>query len=154
MTHKNFLRSIITALLWLPFCAFGYSQMQIDMFEGKWQIEGKEAFEEWTMINTDSLSGKGFKMIGGNKIISEYLAIYKQGSDFYYSARVPNQNQGAAILFKWKETDDSCECFENPEHDFPQRIRYCFGENGTLSAYVSDLDGKGFTINFNKAAHD
>jgi hypothetical protein len=66
--------------------------------------------------------------------------------EFYYSARVLNQNEGNTIAFKWKGTEDNCELFENPGHDFPQRIKYCFKEGDILNVFVSDMEGNGFQI--------
>ncbi len=49
--------------------------------------------------------------------------------------------------------DGKVAVFENPDHDFPQRIRYALAEDGTLSATISDHAGtKSETFRFRRAA--
>ena len=150
MIRKLILRPLLSTFMLIAICHTGKAQLDISQFVGQWQINDKPSFEEWAMITDDSLSGKGYKLVQTEQVISEYLSVFRDGADYYYSARVPTQNNGKAILFKWIHTEDSCEIFENPDHDFPQRIKYCFLNDASIKVFVSSLDGRGFDLMLSK----
>ena len=58
----------------------------------------------------------------------------------------------ATALFPVVEFTDSTIAFENPEHDFPQRIRYARRSGDSLFAAISGTArGRARTINFEYA---
>lgn len=64
----------------------------------------------------------------------ESLKIERKDGSIFYVASVPH-NPGP-VEFKLIELSEKHVVFENPEHDFPQRISYTLNANGTLDARV------------------
>ena len=92
---------------------------------GNWKtIKGTSTYESWKAENDTLYTGTGYRLYGTDTIISEYLKLVKRGDRFIYSASVPDQNKGRTVSF-WlvSNTADSI-VFENPNHDFPNRITY------------------------------
>ncbi len=127
-----------------------FAQDIMNDIQGKWKLQDKDTYEEWYLNDDNILEGSSFRIMQGTKVVSEYLKLFKEEDTMYYSAQVLNQNEGKAIRFAFKETKDRCTSYENPEHDFPKRIEYCFVDESTLKVNVSDMGNKGFTLLFEK----
>ena len=73
----------------------------------------------------------------------EALALIAMGNDVFYLARPP-QNSGP-VAFRLTEASDEHAVFENPAHDFPQKLHY--RRNGdVLRIEVSGETGQDFTL--------
>ena len=107
---------------------------------GKWQIEGKEEFEQWEIDEDGEMVGKSFKIESGQEIVWETMSIHDVAGKLSLLATVPTQNDGKAITFLGTIQEGGYLLFANPAHDFPQRIEYC--PAGTKMLRVSVL-GKG-----------
>ncbi len=112
----------------------------LDFLEGHWRsAPGPEVSEEvWT-------DGAGGIHLGVNRSISgdraqafEYLRIVSDAAgDVQYCAQ---PGGGPGTCFRMVESGEHHAVFENPDHDFPQRIRYARSGN-LLTATISDLEG-------------
>jgi hypothetical protein len=89
-----------------------------------WQQETSRGpmFETWKIINDSLWKGKAYRLIESDTMILETLSIEIKGDNIYYIPVVPH-NEGA-VYFKQIEQSGDKVIFENPEHDFPQRIIY------------------------------
>ncbi len=81
--------------------------------------------------------------------IIEYLDITRNDDEIVYTASVPDQNQGSGIHFIQTRSDDTFS-FENPDHDFPQKIDYQMLTDTELIVKVSGGNKKGFAYVLNK----
>ncbi len=118
-----------------------------DFLIGNWKVENKEIYEEWEFVSEIELKGKSYKIINGKSEITEYLSITKKENKIVYSANVINQNDGHIIEFNLNFIDNKTYSFENPNHDFPQKIIYhIISENKLFVEVVGDND-KGFSFN-------
>ncbi len=103
------------------------SDTMIDALIGKWiddQSDDSTVFHEhWSRLNDRSLEGLGFVMLKNDTVFIEHLGIHRTDTGTFYSAQIPAQNEGKPVYFKLTSTSDSLS-FENPDHDFPQRIVY------------------------------
>jgi len=126
------------------------SQSAVDYLEGTWQVEGKENYEAWKKEADGSLSGEGYKIRNGQKVVSENLAIRKGEGTLVYEATVPDQNEGASVPFTLNTQVEGKWQFENPEHDFPTKIIYTKKEEDRVFVEVLGSDGKGFSFYMNR----
>lgn len=91
---------------------------------GTWknQSSARNAFESWEKEDKQAMVGRGYTVEGGDTTVSEMLQLEEKDGDIFYIATVP-QNPGP-VYFKLVKMDEGEFVFENPEHDFPNRIIY------------------------------
>jgi hypothetical protein len=97
--------------------------------------------ERWIKIDDNKFEGESYTILNGDTVFSEKLMLEKKDNDVYYTA-VVNHNP-APVSFKMIEYSDKHAVFENPEHDFPQKISYKLQEDGSLLAYIEGKNSKG-----------
>lgn len=115
------------------------SNPDLSPFTGVWESKGG-IVEVWSPNDANGLRGRSFSIEGSDTIQLEMLAIRKVRGNWYYVARVMTQNEGKEIFFKLLSADSLTYIFENPEHDYPQRIGYCFSMQGdSLTVYIETL---------------
>ena len=90
---------------------------------GTWKMEDKEVYEHWDLLKENTLKGISYILENGQWSVIEYLDITNIQNEILYCATVLNQNNGDPIFFKLIQSD-SLFVFENPYHDFPQKIVY------------------------------
>jgi len=110
--------------------------------------KGSQFNEMWLKPAGMSMIGVGRTVKGGKTVDFEFLRIEQRADGMYYVAR-PKANKDETA-FKLKSADAGVFVFENPEHDFPQRIIYKI--NGTaLTARIEGTEnGKVIGIDFPK----
>lgn len=117
---------------------------KLSFLKGTWKVEGRENYETWNMEKTQ-LIGESYKMVEGKKIVSETLKIEQSQDQIIYTATVLNQNNGAGIPFTLNTNITDQLSFENPEHDFPNKIQYKKLSENEIFVSVLGKDGKGFS---------
>ncbi len=108
---------------------------------GTWQRTGlpvgQSGYERWTRDGTRGFTGVGVSKRGDKTTFEEKLSIVIKDGDVYYVADTPQNPQ--PVHFKLTESSDTGFVFENPAHDFPQKIAYRRDGN-KLNARVSAGD--------------
>jgi hypothetical protein len=96
---------------------------QLSWMAGSWGSgpEGVETEEHWTSARAGSLLGMNRTLKGDKTVAFEFLRIEARPDGIFYLASPGGR---PATPFKLKETSKQKAVFENPEHDFPQRILY------------------------------
>lgn len=86
--------------------------------------------------------------VKGSKTISfEFLRIIENETGIYYISK-PSENK-EETAFKLIKFNNNEVVFENPEHDFPQRIIYKLEKGTSLFARIEGKkNGKEMGINF------
>jgi hypothetical protein len=109
---------------------------------GAWQTAtgGRAQIEEyWMPPAGGSMLGISRTVAGEKTVEYEYLRIEKRGEDIFYvaspGARCP------ATDFKLTRVSNQEAVFENPQHDFPKRIIYRKGSDGSLTASIDAGEG-------------
>src|ERR1043166_3071175 len=109
---------------------------------GAWQTAtgGRAQIEEyWMPPAGGSMLGISRTVPGEKTVEYEYLRIEKRGEDIFYvaspGARYP------ATDFKLTRVSNQEAVFENPQHDFPKRIIYRKGSDGSLTASIDAGEG-------------
>ena len=106
-----------------------------EFLQGTWvQINSKEITEEtWTSNQGWSMRGVGRTLRDGKEVFGEQLTIEPRGAKFVYVARLAGQDE---VEFALVARGPNWVRFENPTHDFPQRIEY-HREGKRLRAEIS-----------------
>jgi hypothetical protein len=114
---------------------------------GCWAFEadGRRVEEHWLAPAGGSLMGVSRTVKGGKTVEYEFLQIRDLPEGVTYIAKPSNQPEAKFVLSS--KTGDEV-VFENPTHDFPQRIRYRL-QGDTLRARIEgNLNGKARGVDF------
>jgi len=122
----------------------------LSWISGCWQSENKErkssVTEYWTKMEGQSIFGVSRTIRGGKLADYEYLRIVQDEKGIFYIAKPKaNPTETAFKLVKLAGTE---AIFENPAHDFPQRIIYKL-DGTTMAARVEGTNnGKAMGFDF------
>ena len=95
--------------------------------------EGSAYHEQWMVPDGGAMLGMS-RTLSNQKVVSfEFLRIHQEDDGIYYTSIPSGQTQAS---FKLKSFADGKVVFENPDHDFPQRIVYTRGSDGGLLASI------------------
>jgi uncharacterized protein DUF6265 len=115
---------------------------------GCWRLEanGRTIEEQWLAPLGGSLMGVGRTVAGGKTVEYEFLQIRETADGLTYIAKPSGQAEASFKLLS-KTADEVV--FENPAHDFPQRIRYRRAGPDALHARIEGtMSGKSRGIDF------
>lgn len=97
----------------------------LDWLQGHWNRtglpEGRAGHEHWHAAD-GALVGVGVLQRNGSTVFEEKLRIETHEGEVFYVADVPGN--AAPVRFRMIEHSAASAVFENPSHDFPQRIAY------------------------------
>jgi hypothetical protein len=122
----------------------------LNRLAGQWEgIHGSGVYhEEWEIVNETVMKGRAYLIKKGEIINNELLKIHCDETGLYYTADVSHNS--APVSFKMTSSGINVNVFENPSHDFPQKITYEINENVSLKATVEAVkDGKTRKIEYN-----
>ena len=102
----------------------GPTLAELSWMSGSWSgtARGIEMEEHWTAPKGSSMIGIHRDVAKGRTASFEFLRIEQQGDQIVYLS-MPN-GRSPATPFPLKELSGTRVVFENPAHDFPQRIIY------------------------------
>lgn len=112
---------------------------------GNWQnISPQGHFQEnWKKINDTLFTGEGSLIAGNDTMFYETIRLEQRGTYLYYIAVVRGQNNNEPVSFRLTSYGNHQFIFQNPDHDYPQKITYIHGPGDSLFAEVSGMkDGK------------
>ena len=121
---------------------------QFSWMTGKWKGTANQTVlvEEWQPVKNNVLAGTGFAISGKDTTFAERLKIEQRGDDFYY---IPTLPKNGPVDFKFTGLKNDSIVFENPQHDFPQRIIYFQQSPEKMYACVDGIDkGSYFRVEF------
>lgn len=94
--------------------------------------------ETWTKENDSTLTGKSYFIKEAKDTIhSETIVLSQQGEDLLYIPTVKGQNNDEPVTFKMTSEAENTFTFENPAHDYPQKISYKKVSDTNLTATIS-----------------
>lgn len=102
--------------------------------------------ERWSPLAGNMMMGGAQTVKGDATLQFEYLRIVQDGSNVFYIAK-PSPNPGETS-FKAIKLGPQEVVFENPEHDFPQRIIYRRNGDNLAARIEGTNNGKTRGIDF------
>lgn len=141
---KNLMRAGVLGSVVIVASVMASDVTDLKWMSGCWYVEGKEADsgEMWTRPLGNMLLGVGHISEGGEVRSYEYMRIEERPSDGMYFVAKPSGQ--AEVEFRRTEMGEHRVVFENPTHDFPQRISYWLAEEGVMKAKVEARENGGF----------
>lgn len=123
----------------------------LQRLNGTWKRFGEPQYEKWAVDSSAALRGEGFRQNPDGALkTTEFLRIVRQDDgNIVYQATVPDQNDGATVDFPMTFFTTNSWSFENPEHDFPQKIEYWFQDERTLKITISG-NGESTALRYDK----
>jgi hypothetical protein len=133
----------LLAVFALPRSAVCGQLDSVAFIAGHWERQGKDGRvdEIWLPSAGGFLLGMSREVREGKKTLFEYLRIEERPDGVFY---VASPQGGPPTDFRLVKSEGSHAVFENPTHDFPQRIEYWMDGQG-LAAKISSLDEKSAT---------
>ena len=106
---------------------------------GEWQNNSAEgnASEIWEKKNDSTYAGKSYFIKGADTVSSEKISLEQNGDQVFYIPIVKGQNDGQPVKFTLTFSSGNRLIFENPAHDFPQKISYTQVTGDSLLAEIS-----------------
>ncbi len=106
---------------------------------GAWTCPAGDAMviESWAAENDSTLAGKSYIVKGKDTMPDETIILQQRGAEVAYIPTVTNQNAGQPVKFVQTSANGKEWVFENPTHDFPQKIKYTKVTNDSLVATIS-----------------
>jgi hypothetical protein len=93
--------------------------------------------EVWTQLAGDTMLGVGRLVRSGKTVEYEFMRLHVEEGTVVYTAKPSGQPEDSFKLVSWK---DGTATFENPAHDFPQRVLYQRKPDGSLLARIEGTD--------------
>lgn len=118
---------------------------------GNWETKTPDGTltESWQKVDDSTFSATSYFIKGKDTLHNERIILSQKGENLTYSATVNGQNNDKAIDFPSTSETETKLVFENPQHDFPQKITYTKTANNTVTAQVTGkLQGKITTDTF------
>lgn len=132
---------IAAALLLMGQAAPGPGVADLAWLSGRWEAAGQGG--RWTEESWSAPRGGimlGYSRAGAGEQAREFEYLRIQPGADGVPAYVAQPGGRAPVAFRLTAHDSASATFENPDHDFPQRIRYV-RTGDTMVATISRLDG-------------
>ncbi|MBD3583972.1 DUF6265 family protein [Flavobacterium selenitireducens] len=93
---------------------------------GKWQNVSDEGTltETWMKESDSSYSAKTFFITGKDTAFSEFVRLVERNGNLVYIAQAAGQNDEKPVEFALTALEGGNFIFENPKHDYPNKIVY------------------------------
>ncbi|MCO6146642.1 DUF6265 family protein [Flavobacterium sp. NRK1] len=132
--------------------AKNYSLLEkADWFIGNWQNTTAEPNfgEVWKKANDSVFKGKSFIIKDKQVNFNEFMTLIESKGKLTFIAAVPGQNEEQEVSFEGTSLTSDSIVFENPDHDFPNKIVYNkIGEDSLVAVIYGMQKGKPASVKF------
>jgi hypothetical protein len=118
---------------------------KLNWLVGSWEQKLPEGtlVENWKMENDSTYSGESYFIKEKDTLSFESIELLQKGDMLYYIPTVKGQNNDKPVTFKMTSDADNSFTFENPAHDYPQKIVYKkAGANDLIATISGKQQGK------------
>jgi hypothetical protein len=109
---------------------------------GNWENKMDDGIlsETWKKENDSTFSGKSYFIVNSKDTVhSETIILTQLNNQLIYSPTVKGQNNDESVDFKLSSESEDTFVFENPKHDYPQKIVYKKVTKNSLVATISGM---------------
>ncbi len=113
---------------------------QVKWLSGTWENKAQRGsiFENWKTGDDSTLIGRSYSIRNGkDTVVFETIQLRQRNGALYYVPIARGQNNNQPVPFKMTLLTKDQMVFENPEHDFPQKITYTRMAKDSLLAEIS-----------------
>ena len=120
---------------------------QVSWLQGCWQLEsgGRVVEEQWMAPRGGVMLGMGRTVRGGTLVEYESVILREQDGRLAYEAHPSGQ---PSAVFTSASVSGSTVIFENPTHDYPQRVGYQRDGDSLLAWIDGTANGKSRRVDF------
>lgn len=94
--------------------------------------------EIWKTEDDSTFVGESYYIQNQKDTIHrETIELMQDQEHLIYTATVEGENNDEGVPFQMTKDNDSLLVFENPKHDFPQKIKYQLKKDNSLLATIS-----------------
>ena len=106
---------------------------------GSWEqkLPDGTLVESWTKENDSTFSGKSYFVKDKDTIHAESVVLTQKKEELFYIPTVTGQNNDEPVTFKLTSDIENIFTFENPAHDYPQKITYKKVNDSNMLASIS-----------------
>ncbi|OWY20695.1 hypothetical protein C7N43_00415 [Sphingobacteriales bacterium UPWRP_1] len=122
---------------------------------GKWQIDGRQVVETWQRgKHPDTIyTAQVVENINGKFLLREQIFVTRQNKQITYNVYIKSLRGGGTgkgVPFRLTSVTDNKAVFENPQHEFPQKITYQLKDNNTtlVTEVSGSMDGQPQSFSF------
>ena len=97
-----------------------------DWLLGNWENKSDDGdlLENWKKVNDSLYEGESYFIKGKDTLHFEKIQMKQKGEALFYITTIKGQNNDKPVTFIHNDTIEKQLVFENPKHDFPQKIAY------------------------------
>jgi hypothetical protein len=108
---------------------------------GTWENKSSEGnlSEIWKKVNDSTFQAQSYFIKEKDTLHFEFITLQQKGEELTYSAAVRGQNNDKPVAFKLTTETEKQLIFENPKHDYPQKISYTQITPDSLVAKISGI---------------
>lgn len=108
---------------------------------GNWENNSADGnlSETWKKINDSTFQAQSYFIKENDTLHFESITLQQKGEELTYTATVQGQNNDKPVSFKLTTSTEKQLVFENPKHDYPQKISYNQITTDSLVAKISGI---------------
>jgi Domain of unknown function (DUF6265) len=112
-----------------------------DWLLGNWENKSDDGdlLETWKKVNDSIYDGESYFIKGKDTLHFEKIQMKQKGEALYYIATIKGQNNDKPVTFKHNDTIEKQLVFENPKHDYPQKIMYSQITKDSINIQISGI---------------
>ncbi|WP_298139370.1 DUF6265 family protein [Flavobacterium sp.] len=106
--------------------------------------------EIWERLDDSTFIGLSYYIQNKKDTVhNEQVELMQNGEHLIYTTTIKGENNDSPIPFQMTKDEDSLLVFENPKHNFPQKIEYKLAKSNILTAKITGkLNGKSSTESY------
>ncbi|TDJ38428.1 MAG: hypothetical protein E2O53_00245 [Gammaproteobacteria bacterium] len=143
------IRKLAGLFLLTPFLSARADIADLRWMAGCWSQDGRESgsVEQWTAPAGGTILGMSRIVSGGKTVAFEFLRIVEEEDGWIRLVASPSGQETARFKLVSMSTNEVI--FENPDHDFPQRIIYRLDSDSNLVGRIErEVNGTERTADF------